>query len=623
MKVFRIIVKLIKYLFLAAIVAVIALIIIIFSSYKDLKAAGASALAGKTSLEQSVAAIQNKNWDLALKTSTEADIQINQALSNLGQVKEKPAFSRITVLNNQVNDLEYLLKTASIISRSINHAVPIAQKFNRLYSGQAGHDFSTLSTNEKAEFFQLIYESEPEINGLKANLDLALLNINKIKRIGILWPVYNQISDIKQEIEKASALMSEATPLLKLLPALAGYPKASDFLIIMQNNDELRPSGGFIGVFGLLQSQNGEIVSLKTFDSYHLDMPAVGKWHMDPPAPIGKYMKVENWYLRDANWSPDWPTSAQKIQEIFYGESKAIEQSTPNLSGVIGITPDFVSDLLRLVGPITVRGETYTPDNLQELLQYNVEVAYKEQDISSWDRKQVINDLLEELKTRLFSLETKRLGELLTIFSNNAKSKNIQIYFNEERWQNLTEDLNVDGAIKKTAGDYVMVVDANLAAFKSDSVVKKEIEYKINNNKDNQATASLSLTYRHEGGFDWRTTRYRSYTRVYAPIGSKLIVIKAQDKANLESESISSYDDAGLGKTVFGFFFSVEPGTRGIINLEYALPENINTALKNNNYQLFVQKQAGRRTENLKVNINGEIYNRSLSEDVIINSYAN
>ncbi|MFA6514261.1 MAG: DUF4012 domain-containing protein [Patescibacteria group bacterium] len=618
MKIAKIIFKLIKYLLVAIILAIIVLVIIVTTSYKELRAAGESALIGKALLEKAATAVKNSDWDLALKNSDEAGLKINEALTNLSVVKNKPAFSKITILRSQVNDLEYLLKTADIISRSLSRAVPIAQKFNRLSSGQAGYNFSTLAPTEKAEFFKLLYESEPELNGLKANLDLALLNINRIHKIGILWPVYKQISNVKQELSQASNLIAKATPLLKLLPTLAGYPKESDFLIIMQNNDELRPSGGFIGVFGLLKSANGEIISLKTYDSYHLDMPAVGKWKMTPPEPIGKYMKVENWYLRDANWSPDWPTSARKIEEIYYGENKAIGTTTPELAGVIGITPKFVSDLLRLVGDITVRGETYTPENLQSLLQYNVEVAYKEQDIASWDRKQIINELLDELQSRLFALEISKLPGLLDIFENNAKAKDIQIYFNNSNSQALTADLNVDGSVKKSISDYLMIVDANLAAFKSDAVVRKGIEYNLNTNKDAQAIVNLKLSYRHEGGFDWRTTRYRSYTRVYAPIGSKLISIKAQEQANMDEASISAYDDTGLDKTVFGFFFSIEPGTDGTISLQYSLPKNINTDLQTDKYQLFIQKQAGRKTDNFKAIINGDTYNQNLNQDMNI-----
>ncbi len=617
MKIARLSWKLLKYLVIAGVLAFVGLIIIVAASFKELKSAAASGLSAKNSLEAAVVAVQNKNWSEAQSKARSAGDNIEVALAELEKVKNKQVFNRIVLLRNQVNDLEYLLKTADIISRSLDGAIPIAEKFSDLYSGAAGANFSSLNEQEKADFFKLIKESEPELNGLRANLDLALINLNKIHKIGVLWPIYGQLSDLKVELAQAKNLIQEASPLLKLLPALAGYPQESNFLIIMHNNDELRPTGGFIGVFGFLKTKNGNIADLKTDDSYHLDMPAVGKWKMTPPEPISKYMGVENWYLRDSNWSPDWPTASKKIQEIFIGESQVVGVSVPTINGVIGITPDFVADLLRLVGPITVKGETYTPENLQALLQYNVEVAYKEQDISSWDRKAVINELLDELKTRLLALETNKLSELANIFTTNIQNKNIQIYFNDSGSESLVYDLKADGAIKKSASDYLMVVDANLGAFKSDSVVKKGITYNLKNN-GGALTANLSLSYRHEGGFDWRTTRYRSYTRILAPLGSKLVSVKGDNSVKLDTESISSADDNNLQKTVFGFFFSVEPGTAGVINLEYSLPDNISSDIKARTYQLFVQKQAGRRTESFNANINGESYAPSLDKDLII-----
>ncbi len=613
----KVITKVIKYTFFATLLVLLVIVITASTSFGDLKAAAASALAGKTALEATANAAYGRNWEVAYAQNTHAQENINQALESLEKVKSRAVFSRIPTLRSQVLDLEYLLKTADIVSRSLAGGLPLAEKFDNLYSGKENHRFASLSTAEKAEFFKLIYESEPEINGLRANLELAKLNLGKINKIGVLYPIYNQISDLRSDLDQASKLLSQTAPIASLLPALAGYPSESEFLIIMHNNDELRPSGGFIGVFGLLKSRDGDIISLETSDSYHLDMPAVGKWKLEPPMPIKKYMKVENWYLRDANWSPDWPTSARQIQEIFKGETKAVGLTAPDFTGVIGITPDFVSDLLALVGPIEVRGETYTPDNLQPLLQYNVEVAYMEQDIASWDRKEVINELLAELKLRLFALDTASMPELLDIFSANMATKDVQIYFNNSSWQSLVYTLGADGAVKPATSDYLLVVDANLAAFKSDAVVKKKIAYEVNET-GGDLQAGLRLDYKHEGGFDWRTTRYRSYTRVFVPRDSELISIKALEKANLEEASITSYDDVALDKTVFGFFFSVEPGTTGALQLEYRLPNQVFDTWQQNTYSLLAQKQAGRRTESFTATLGGESYSRDLDRDITI-----
>ncbi|MDD2584276.1 MAG: DUF4012 domain-containing protein, partial [Bacteroidales bacterium] len=399
------------------------------------------------------------------------------------------------------------------------------------------------------------------------------------------------LETVIDSIEKASYLS-------KIIPSLAGYPEPGNFLFIMQNNDELRPSGGFIGVYGLMETKNGTVNSLITRDSYHLDMPASisGKWNLQPPAALSKYLKVEKWYLRDANWSPDWPTSARNIQEIYHGEKAAISESSSPFRAIISLSPDFVAELLDITGPVMARGELYEKENFQELLQYSVEVSYSEQDISSWDRKDVINEIVYELKEKLTKISLDQFYSLLNIVTENIANRNIQIYFNDEYLQGLAKRLNASGEVRKNSGDYLMVVDANLGAFKSDAVVKKSLNYNLNLTND-LAQANLDLNYRHEGGFDWRTTRYRSYTRVYSPLGSKLKSLETFGLVKVEKESIISYEDKDLGKTVFAFFFTLEPGTAGGIAIEYELNTDLSNYLRNNPYSLLVQKQSGRRTE--------------------------
>ncbi|MFA6995193.1 MAG: DUF4012 domain-containing protein [Patescibacteria group bacterium] len=611
----QLILRALKYLAIISFGGIILLIILLSSAYGDFKKAVSAGLAAKAALTSAVTAIKVQDWSAALKADTEAQLKFSEALNALNDSRQHSTIRNVGLIVSQINDLEYLLQTGEILSRSLKRVLPIVQKLDDIRSGTASRNFIDLSLNDKSSFLQLIYESEPELSGLKANLDLATLNLDRIHQIGVLWPIFSQISNIKQELRQASVIMSKISPVIKLLPALAGYPNNSRYLLILQNNDELRATGGFIGVYGILDVKNGTIISLKTDDSYHLDMPASQSinWSLEPPAPLKKYLKVEKWYLRDANWSPDWPQSAKKIIEIYNGESIAIGQPSDLFTGIIAITPDLVADLIKLVGPITVNGATYNSDNFQALLQYNVEVAYKDQAISSWDRKNIINELVAKLKTRLFNLPSADWTKLFSILDNSVTKKNIQMYFFNPGWEDLVRTLGASGEVVNTDQDFLMVVDSNLAAFKSDVVVKKNLSYSLAvNNQSAQAT--VKLNYRHEGEFDWRTTRYRSYTRIYAPLDSQLVALNGVDQTTAD---ISVTEDPILNKTVFGFFFTVEPGSSREITLSYRLPQAINEELKAKNYQLFVERQAGQRIESLTVSLNpGRGQNKKWSTDL-------
>jgi len=594
---FNITSKIVKYALILIIALFFLLALSLVNTYNNFKSAVSNALNGRDDISASVIAVKNRNWSVALSQAQMAEDKFTEAIASLDETRNNKTVSSIAVIQNQVDDLEYLCKTAEILSRSLVDGISLISEMDGIYSGSKGGNFANLNTTDKNHLLKLVYESGPELNGLKANLDLAQLNIDKIHKIGILFPVYKKISDINLELNQASEILDQLIPLTKILPILGGYPEQNKFLIILQNNDELRPAGGFIGAYGILISQNGEIVSIKTDDSYHVDMPAVGKWNYPAPEPVSKYLKVTNWYFRDSNWSPDWPQSSEKMIEIFNGENMAIGQAKDDFSGVIGITPDLIANLLRITGPITLNGETYNENNLQTLLQYNVEVAYKDEDISSWNRKNIINDLIAELKTRLFNLPTNRWNEVLNSVENDIAAKNIQLYFTNNGQEDLARDLNISGELVKETGnsDYLMVVDANLASFKSDAVVQKNINYTVKYDNNNELTSSLNLNYKHSGDFNWRTTSYHSYTRIYVPYGSESVSLSGIDE---KDSDLSIVNNDKLNKTVIGFYWTIEPGTNKEINLKYKLPENIKKAITaDNSYNLIWQKQAGSRAK--------------------------
>lgn len=544
---------------------------------------------GKTSVDLAINSIKNHKYSQAEQQAKTATINFNEALNSLEEIRENKVAAYFMPISASIDDLEYLTKTAEILSKSLQRSTAILAKMEVLTDGRFNSTFSDLSDSDRQQILELIHQSAPELNGLRANLLLSLDNLNKIHKIGVLLPVKSQLNEIKEQLSTATNLLEQLIPLTQLLPSLAGYPQESNFLVLLQNNDELRPTGGFIGTYGLMTVKNGHPGNIITEDVYHLDMPCVDILTVTPPDPIKNYMGVKYWWLRDANFSPDFPSSAKQVENMFLAESKCANKLLVKPTAIIAINPGLITDLLDLVGEITVEETTYNASNFQPLLQYNVEVAYVDKNIKSWDRKEIINAVVAKLKDRLLALPTNKLPEVLNILQKNIANRNLQIWFADDNQQKIAGTLNITGEIKNSNSDYLMVVDANLAAFKSDAVMKKNISYHIEG--ETTLKANLKLNYSHEGGYDWRTTKYRSYTRIYAPLGSKLI-----NHSEVLSD-FSSSDDLQLNKTVFGFFWTISPGTNQEIYLNYSLPDYINT----NNYSLYFQKQSGSRLNNLSI----------------------
>lgn len=581
-------------------VALVVTVLSFLFSFKNWQQLAKEAMSGQNHIKAGISLMTNRDFKGANAQFSQAETKFINSNLEISQLRRTWLPAKLAFGRNQLNHLSSLSDSALIISRSASRVNNLAINLSA-NSFANNENYSSLSLEQKAAFLQSLIALEPELNGLRANIDISLIKLRSIPKISLLWPIYSELEAAKEELSVVSVLLNKAMPIVRLIPAFSGYPETAHYLIMLQNNDELRPSGGFLGSYVRLDISNfGEIDKLEASDIYHLDMPSIGKTQFTAPLPITTYLKVNNWYLRDANWSPDWPSSAKQINTMFQAESSAVGNEEPEMDAIIAITPEFVANLLRITGPITVRGESYASENMQALLQYNVEVAYKEDDISSWDRKDIINDLISELKNRLTTLPLKQYPLLLEKVDDSILRKDLLIYFNNKNDQLIAQELKVSGELSKAHQDYLMVVDANLAAFKSDAVMAKNIFYKLENGKDG-LSAQTKLSYTHNGGFDWRTTRYRSFTRVYAPLGSKLIKI---DGLKNNETDITIYDDKELNKTVFGFFWSIEPGSHREVSVNYTLANSVLNDLKQDKeYNLLVQRQPGSRIEGLSISV--------------------
>ena len=601
-KIYKII-KYISYVILAFFVFFIIFFVVNFFAIKQIYQ---ETMFGKDNLEQAVVFTQMQNFNQAKKLAQNSSNNFLKAIKGIEQLKDSLFIKSLPYFKNQIDNVEYLLTATELLSRSVSQSASFGQEMKDSL-GEKKLTFSEFSLEEKRNILQRFYQSGPELNGLKANIILALINLKQINPFGILLPFKNQINKLKIQLTQANLLLENIASVSEILPAVAGYPEKTNFLIILQNNDELRPTGGFIGTYGIMKVDSGDITEFATHDIYHLDMPIKDKLQIAPPEPLKKYLGVDNWYLRDANWSPDWPTSAKKIDWFYQIENKlncnpsnALYQGSclaqqEKFSGIIAITPQFIIDLLSITGSIKIDNVVYDKNNFQELLQYKVERGYVNLGVSSWQRKEVIGEIAKELKIKLFDLPSIQWSGVLTILNNNLDTKNILIYLSDQEKQNLVKQRGWAGEIKNTKDDYLMVVDANMASFKTDAVIDRSLEYKVDQKPDG-LFAKLKINYAHHGNFDWKTTKYRTWTRVYAPLGSQLI----KTEGFIDNEVVVSNE---LDKTYFGGFISIEPGKLGNVYLEYKLPDNLNKLADISHYNLYIQKQPGNNINQLEVDL--------------------
>jgi len=234
------------------------------------------------------------------------------------------------------------------------------------------------------------------------------------------------------------------------------------YMILIQNEDELRPTGGFLTAVGLLKIENGKIISL-TFESSDL-VDDLSKAYPKAPWQLDEYMKAEILLFRDANWFTNFPTTVEWTKFLYsYTRAKTVD-------GVIAIDQHMVKELLQIVGPIKVIGVD-EPISANNVLAYmrtakqNTPPSGVSRD--DWNRKQFISWLAEPLINRLLSIDSKTWPSLLRAIMQLLDEKHILLQINDPEISSLITQRGWDGAVRpKANSDFLMVVDSNVALIK-------------------------------------------------------------------------------------------------------------------------------------------------------------
>ena len=552
----------------------------------------ASALDAKSALESAQEHALAFEFDEAQIDVWQAQMDLHTAQTCLWIAKP------LTVLpwvGDQVHALVVLVDTGVALVNVIDDALLIAsdvysslekiqETLDEIPGLEKSYTFNTLPAQVRVEMLQTLQSIAPDLAQAKIQVTLAQEELNQLKDeqlIGSMQTVVDQLQEILPSIYAAVELI---TPFAQSIDELAGVGSDRQWLLLFLNNTEMRPGGGFMGVYGLLQIRDGEILDISTDNTYSIDeLVESDAYNVVPPQAISDYLGLDTWYFRDANWAPDFAESSKTSVQLLRQEYAFAGLPVPEIHGVIGLTPTVIENLLNIVGDITVDGTTFTSENFTETLEYEVEYGFVESGVAWEDRKEIINDLMDEIMARLMNTQIAQLPALINVFSSMFTQKQMALYSFDAQTQVVFEDAGWASIMDiSDSDDYLMVVDANMGALKTDHAMSKEIEYAIEK-VDDHYEAYVDITYHHNGDFNWRTTRYQSYTSVIAPLGSQLISTNGADASSAKESDMQR----------FGAYIVIEPGENKTLSFHYRLPDSVDQAIAKNSYDLTVFKQIG------------------------------
>lgn len=344
---------------------------------------------------------------------------------------------------------------------------------------------------------------------------------------------------------------------------------SKNYLIVLQNNYELRPGGGFITGYGNLDFTMGIPKELSFKNSYDID----SKTYVTPPYPHEELLKNE-WYegytFRDANWNPNFPDAANELIK-FYQEKFPDKE----VDGIIVVNFSLIENLIDKLGDIQLNGKLLNKNNLFSELEFSVNNVDRHNVEALKDRK----NILGELSGELIGMAKKHPFKTREVITNGLHNKDIYLWLKKERLENkLIEKKWSNNLILEDRSDFLAVNLANLGSKKADRYVQKEVHYYANITKE-LPQITTEIVIRYPGFTNTYSDNYKGYLRLYIP-----------KNADVESSPVDSRVETEGEFKVIGTQIILPAGSKMSLNYVYTLPRN---TFLDDQYKLKLIKQSG------------------------------
>ncbi len=430
------------------------------------------------------------------------------------------------------------------------------------------------------------------------------------------------------EIQSAVSMIAPSLRLSNYLPTIMGIGETRTYLVLAQNNHELRGTGGFVTAIGRVTLADGRVVGMEFMDSYD---PSVNRTDLPlpkAPLPMQQHMGIDIMLLRDVNWSPDFPTTA-KIARTIYSQ-----QTGRTVDGVITVDLQAVEQIVTALEPLQLAGiaEAMTGATVvARIREFWAAPPESTATLASGDpgwwqqRKDFIPKLAEGAVARIQQGNFDYL-RMLSALQTSLSRRAIQLWFADAALASEVANLDWDGGLHLTReGDFLALVDTNFGYNKVNAIIEQSVNYMVAwptdeaTGRDGRGVATLEIQYRHpvvrdgyvcdqtphyDGSYEEMMVRcYFDYLRIYTPAGSELIGIEG-----LQPESVVSQRGEG-GAQLFAGYFILAPGKATTVRLQYHLPATITQE----NYTLTVRRQSGTNALPVVAHVGGQLLETTLS----------
>jgi hypothetical protein len=163
-------------------------------------------------------------------------------------------------------------------------------------------------------------------------------------------PVTDALESVGQKLDQAQSLLNTGAKALQLAPGMLGENGERTYLLIFQNNAELRSTGGIPGAYAVLHVAKGHLTIGRQgsgADTGFFNPPAITPTKDEQAL----YGSLPGNYWQDTNFTPDFPRTAEILRSMYkirFGQ---------DVDGVISVDPIALAHVLVATGPVRVTKE--------------------------------------------------------------------------------------------------------------------------------------------------------------------------------------------------------------------------------------------------------------------------
>lgn len=486
-----------------------------------------------------------------------AQANLDNADATLEGHKITLGFARIVpVLGSQIRAADGFVAAGA-------HLAEAGLLFTQAATGIPGLDASATGHLDVGQMADILVKFGNDLAPVQTALDRASEANRKISASWLVGPVSRIKQEIDERLSKVAEDVTAARKLIATLPEILGEPGAAPnhYLLLQENCFELRPAGGFISSYGILETTHSSL-ALPEYQRSSQGLPKGIMLGTDAPYPWGDINPTFQFW--DAGWWPDFPMSVDMLSKIWALNGKAPVQ------GYIAFDPIAIQYGLEKLGPMLLPeyNETVTADDLMQMISSHATSTEAKEDF--------VKSLGHNFFSRVVTADPREWFALGQGLMKALTEKHLQLYFTDPATEQPFADMDWSGEIHDTRGDYLLAADGNLGVstlgYEPNYYARAAMEVEIIRQEDGTLRHLVRYTVDNTAGF----YEYWSFLRVFIP-----------------ADAVAPHDDAILqfgleaGKQVLGRSVFVKPGEKDTFEFAYTTPAYDT---------LLLEKQAGQRT---------------------------